>query len=411
MNAVSHLPAAWLDVTRTLTRIGWGAATGIDRVEVEYLRAFLDAGCNRFLCRTTRGYLLLDRIGAERLLELAEGKRPLGRADWMSRLTFRGNRPRHRAEADLRSLAIDRCRYKALFCMIERNGGAGCTYVNVGHSNLTEGTLSAFGTLGRCVVMIHDLIPITHPDLVADTQPQNFAGRIARVRKHASHVIANSQATADDLAEHWADETRIPEVFVAHLGVAEIEAMPTPRDPLHFVMLGTIEPRKNHAMIVDVWEALAKEYPPESLPQLHIIGRPGWKVDDLMARLEAHPLLGTAIHLHGALPDAEMRAHLASAKALLFPSITEGYGFPPLEAAMAGAVPVCSDLPVFRETVGECAVYVNNSTAYHWKETLEQLIAGSIALPDLTKVKRPTWKEHFEIVAKALNSQDGRGRS
>jgi glycosyltransferase involved in cell wall biosynthesis len=403
--------ALWLDVTRTLTRIGRGAPTGIDRVERAYLRTFLAAGCDRYLCRTTRGFLLLDRRGGQRLLDLADGSHPLGRADLLSRVAFRGDRPRHRAEGELRRLAIDRALRGGLKRMVARQTKGGLTYFNVGHSNLSEGVLSVFRDVGSCAVMVHDLIPITHPKLVADELPEAFAGRIDRVRRHASHVIANSTATAEALAAHWNGADGKPEVQVAPLGIRKFDPVDVTRDPKHFVMLGTIEARKNHALMVETWEALAEEIPPEDMPKLHILGHVGWKVDDLLARLEEHPLRGRVIHVHGAVPDAEVDAHLAKARALLFPSIAEGYGFPPLEAALAGAIPVCSDLAVFHETIGDCAVYVNNPTAYQWKETIKKLIDGSGCEPDLTKVRRPTWQEHFEIVAEAVIAKTARGRT
>ncbi|WP_339986211.1 glycosyltransferase [Gymnodinialimonas ulvae] len=295
--------------------------------------------------------------------------------------------------------------------LAQRQGVDGATYLNIGHANLSGDVLSVFGGGTACVVMVHDLIPITHPDLVAPTQPANFAGRIGRVRRHASHVIANSRATATALGDHWTGTDRVPPITVAPLGADHFTRVDAARDPLHFVMLGTIEPRKNHGLMIDVWEALATEYPADQMPQLHIIGLPGWRGEALMDRLERHMLRGTAIHLHGGLPDTEMRAHLARANALLFPSITEGYGFPPLEAAMAGATPVCSDLAVFHETLGDCGVYVDNPTAYHWKETIKQLIDDKVRVPDPTDVKVQTWQEHFEIVAESVISQDVRGRS
>ena len=330
MGALSRVPALWLDVTRTLTRIGRGPPTGIDRVERQYLKTCLSSGADRFLCRTTRGYLLLGARGGQWLLDLAEGRQPLGRADLLSRVSFRGARPRHRAEAGLRALAIDRCMRGGLHRLVGRQGAEAATYLNTGHSNLSSEVLSVFGAGRACAVMVHDLIPITHPDLVARTQPANFAGRIARVRHHATHVIANSRATKSALTRHWADAEGRPPITVAPLGVAPATPIDAVRDPRHFVMLGTIEPRKNHAMMVDVWEDLATQYPADRMPQLHIIGKPGWAAEALMTRLDLHALRGKAIHLHGALSDAEVHAHLSRASALLFRSIAEGYGFPPL---------------------------------------------------------------------------------
>ncbi|WP_224816673.1 glycosyltransferase [Hasllibacter sp. MH4015] len=416
MGAFSHIPDLWLDVTRLLTRVGRGALTGIDRVELAYLREAYASGCNRYLCRTTRGYLLLDRRGAARLIGMVEGASPMGPADWFSRITFRGNRPRHKAEAALREVAIDRCRPSTLPNLLDRATEAGLTYLNVGHSNLSEATLSAISARSdtRIAVMIHDLIPITHPQYVADGQPENFAGRAERVRTHATHVISNSQATSDSLDRHWADKAAPPHRIVAHLGVdGTPRGSRQARDPSLFVMLGTIEARKNHALILDVWDLLAEELPPGDMPLLHIIGAVGWKVDTFMERLNSHPLMEQKIILNGPdglLSDSAVRDQLAKAAALLFPSVTEGFGYPPIEAAMAGAVPICSDLPVYRETLGDCAVYVDSGDAYQWKETIKQCLNGTGVMPDLTQLKVPTWQEHFETVVDALTSTLSRTR-
>ncbi len=411
MGAFSHLSSPWLDVTRLLSRIGRGALTGIDRVELAYLREAIGTKDVRYICRSTRGYLLLDQRGAAHLQALAEGRAELGAADWLSRLTFRGKRPRHRAEAALRKLAIDSCGRKALPGMLRRHPSAGRTYLNVGHANLSETTLSAFAEPvgSRIVVLIHDLIPLTHPLFVVPDQPANFAGRIDRVRRFATHVIANSAATDADLAAHWAGKTG-PVRVIAPLGLHPRPRSNLPRESRHFVMLGTIEARKNHALMLDVWDLLAKDHVTEAMPQLHIIGAVGWKVEALMARLAAHPLRDRAIFLHGPLPDAQVQDHLARATALLFPSLAEGYGYPPLEAAMAGAVPICSNLPVFHETLGDCAVYVHSADAYQWKETIEQQFDGTGSGADLTQLSVPTWQEHFAIVAEAIKASAPRGR-
>lgn len=410
MGAFHHIPGLWLDVTRLLTRIGRGALTGIDRVELAYVKEAIRCGCTHFICRTTRGYLLLDQRGAVRLIAMADGSEPAGSADWLSTMTFRGNRPRHRAEAALRTLAVDRCSANAVPAMLDRHASPARTYLNVGHSNLMESSLAAFARAGQVAVLIHDLIPLSHPGYVAATQSENFAGRIDRVRRYATHIIANSAVTDAELTAHWHGKTAPQHRVVAHLGVEPNSSTGVPRDSRHFVMLGTIEPRKNHTLMLDAWELLAKELPAPDMPHLHIIGATGWNVAPLLARLNAHPLLGRAIFLHGALPDAAVRDHLARATALVFPSLAEGYGFPPLEAALAGATPICSNLPVFRETLGDCAVYVHNADAYHWKETIKKHYAGTTSMSDLCELKVPTWQEHFETVAEALTPRAGQAR-
>lgn len=410
MSGLRDIPWLWLDVTRLLTRVGRGAVTGIDRVEIAYLAEALEGDAN-YLCRTTRGYLLLDRRGGQALLDMITGAGPLGRADWISRLTGRGQKPRHRAEAALRQLSIAWCRSVALPKLLQDHAAPGCNYLNVGHSNLSEATLSAMAAHpGTCGVMIHDLIPLTHPEYVADGLPKPFAGRIDRVRRFADLVISNSAATQADLSAHWAGQTEPARKVIAHLGVAP-RPMPAnvTRKPSHFVMLGTVEARKNHALMIDAWDALAQMLLPQ-MPELHIIGAIGWKVDDLVARIRQHPLFGRSIFLHGPLPDAEVQDHFARANALLFPSIAEGYGYPPLEAALVGATPICSNLAVFTETLGDCAVYVDSNDAYSWAETIKQHFRGTAVKPELTTLKVATWAEHFDTVADAIQPPGMKGR-
>jgi len=406
MAGLGQAGAIWLDVTRLVTRAGRGVLTGIDRVELAYLDHLLALGGAdaRFLLRSTRGYLLLDRRGGAHLAALVTGRAVPGPADRLSRLFGKGSDPRHRVEAALRPHAIDRCLAARLPQMIARAARGPFWYLNTGHSNLEGGALGAFSHHkgARVGVLIHDLIPITHPDLVAPGMTARFANRLKQVRAHADLVICNSAVTAADLTAHWQGAPHAQQCIVAHLGVTPPRRTDTIRDPRHVVMLGTIEPRKNHALMLDVWEMLAAKLPPEAMPQLHIIGPTGWNVAALINRLQAHPLLGRAIHLHGALPEAAVHQHLNCAAMLVFPSLAEGYGYPPLEAALAGALPICSDLPVFRETLGNTAVYVTGQDAYSWMETIKKHLLVSNDLPSLPVPDAPGWDAHFEIVGASL---------
>jgi glycosyltransferase involved in cell wall biosynthesis len=405
----------WLDVTRLVSRAGRGILTGVDRVEHAWLVHLIETAPSesRYILRSTRGYLLLDRRGAARLAAILAGGDMRERGDPLSRLIGKGRAPRHRVEAALRAVAVDRALPFCLPRLLARAAPGRFTYLNLGHSNLSQATLTAFARApqARVAVLIHDLIPTTHPDLVADGMPARFSGRIEQVRQTADLVICNSDATEADLAAHWQNAPRRPPTVVAALGVDVPPRAAGPRDPRHFVMLGTIEPRKNHALMIDVWERLAAELAPDQMPDLHIIGPTGWKVGPLMDRLARHPLLGRSIHLHGPLPEAEVHAHLSRAVALLFPSLAEGYGYPPLEAALIGALPICSDLKVLRKTLGDSAVYLNVTDAYSWSETIKKHVLGMSALPDLPPPKVTLWPAHFEMVTRALAGDVGKGRS
>jgi glycosyltransferase involved in cell wall biosynthesis len=122
---------------------------------------------------------------------------------------------------------------------------------------------------------------------------------------------------------------------------------PPPVTGSDFIILGTIEGRKNHLLLLDVWERLVAAHG-EAAPRLVIIGRRGWACEAVLARLAAGGF-GSRVVEAGSLGDAEIAERLAGACALLFPSFAEGYGLPLVEALDAGVPVIASDLDVFRE--------------------------------------------------------------
>lgn len=395
----------WLDVSRLVSRFGRDALTGIDRVELAYLRLMLERADphTRFLCRTTRGYLLFGLDGGQCLMDHLTGHVPPPQADLWSRLSLRGHRPRHQLEAALRRHALDRCRVTRLGRLLDRCQTGPCVYFNTGHANLSENVFRPFRQHDvKTVVLIHDLIPLTHPETVADGSTARFAARLERVRLYADLVISNSRATQDAVDAHWANECGAPPISVALLGVDDVQRPTVAKDPKSFVVLGTIEARKNHALLLDVWEQLSASLPPDQMPHLHIIGPVGWRVTELMARLTTHPLLNKAIFMHGAVPEAKKTRRLAEAQALLFPSLAEGFGYPPLEALALGTPVVVSDLPVLRETLGTMAVYLSPKDAYSWSETIRQHVVGTDTINMDGAAALPRWETHFADVGKAL---------
>ncbi|QBY02039.1 glycosyltransferase family 1 protein [Rhodophyticola sp. CCM32] len=401
-----------LDVTRLVSRVGRGALTGIDRVEYAYLTWCLHHHPTAiYLCRTTRGYLMLGISGATVLVDLLDGRLPLGRADMISRLYGKSGKPRHRAEAMLRPHALARSLRGRLARMLVSELPGRSVYLNVGHSNLSVRTLAAIARQPqmKLAVLVHDVIPLERPDVVVCGQPEAFGAMMARVCDQADLIIANSQDTVAALTRHATGWGRMPDTIVAHLGLPDPVAVhpPPPGVDLshpYFVALGTIEPRKNHALLLDIWEALLQELPEDRMPHLHIIGQPGWCNAALIKRLVTHPQRGQSLFDHGALPDTQVRGLLKGAHGLLFPSLIEGFGLPPLEALREGCIPFCSDLPVMREVLGDSAVYLDPQDAYSWIETIKQRIAGDLVVPDTSKARLPDWQAHFTTVGASIDA-------
>lgn len=382
-----------LDVTRLTSRLGRGAPTGIDRVEAAYLAHLLGQDAPLFgLLRTRMGYLLLDKQGCAALSDFASAARPLPPpAPWA--------RPFAKASAlgtmALRPMAVAR-RPAAFVQGLLRQVPAQTLYLNVGHSNLTAPMLSAAKSAGlRVAVMIHDTIPLDHPQFARAGTALPFAAKIAATARWADHVIHISQDACQKTEAHFAAAGRVPQGVTAHLGITLAPPTPAPFTPQrrYFLALGTIEPRKNMALLLDIW---AKLGPTD--PQLVILGAKGWDSAALFAQMAQLSAKGMLLHGEN-LPDGAVRSLLSGAIALLFPSLAEGFGLPPSEAAALGIPVIASDLPVLRETAGDFPVYLGATDSYSWMETIRRLTLDPPQGKAQIKTRAPPrWDNHFKTV-------------
>jgi glycosyltransferase involved in cell wall biosynthesis len=170
----------------------------------------------------------------------------------------------------------------------------------------------------------------------------------------------------------------------------------------YFVMLGTIEPRKNHWLLLQVWRKIIERLGVQA-PRLVIIGQRGWECENVVDLLErCAPLRGVVTELP-ACSDADLATYLKHSLALLFPSFTEGYGLPLVEA-MALRVPViASDLAVFREIAGGIPDYLDPLDGMGWLAHIEEFANPSSTgrhaqLSRLVDFVQPTWPAHFRVV-------------
>lgn len=377
-----------LDITRLINRAGLHP-TGVDRVEVAYLRALTADPAPMFaVARTALGYVLIDRSGARAVLS-ALGANVWGKPDILSRINPRLTPSRRLGQSFVRRHAYARCARHKLRRMLVDHLPNDFTYLNVGHSNLNARMFDALGPAHK-VVLIHDTIPLDHPETQAVGAVDAYAAKLSLVSAHADLVIATSTQCAADVTRHLGRLGRTPDIIMAHLGVqkpAIDPAMRCPKGP-YFVTVGTIEPRKNHAMLLDIWDAW-----PDA-PPLVICGKRGWKNADVFARLDAKP---ANIIEHNDLSDFQIAALLDGATAMLFPSNAEGFGLPPAEALALGTRVVCASLPVYREILGISAVYVAANDRYLWENTIKKL-AASDGLDETPLYIPPTWDAHFKIV-------------
>ena len=202
----------------------------------------------------------------------------------------------------------------------------------------------------RMVCMVHDMIPIEFPEYARPDGARRHAVRIRTIVDHAAGIIANSQATLNSLLPWMAGDHSRVATSVAHLGTEFIgchDVDCAASDRPYFVCIATIEPRKNHLLLLNIWRRLVEEHG-DRTPRLLLVGRRGWENEQVLDMIERCPALQGHVEERGRMADEDIPPLLRGARALLLPSFAEGYGMPVSEA-LALRVPVlCSDLPAWR---------------------------------------------------------------
>lgn len=288
-----------------------------------------------------------------------------------------------------------------------RPGRPGRLLINTGHSGLEHPGYARIlaQQRGNLLFLIHDLVPVSHPEYCRPGEGQRHRTRVDNMLSLASGIVTNSEATLADLRAYAADTGRsLPPVVAALLasGLRAIEPGPRPVEGPYFVILSTIEPRKNHWLLLHVWRHIVEDLG-AAAPRLVVIGQRGWECENVVDMLErCEPLQGVVIE-HSGCSDEELVTYLHHAQALLFPSFAEGYGMPLVEALSLGVPVIASDLPVFEEIAGDVPEYIDPLDGRRWREVIEAYSSpGSAArAAQRERIKRfevPAWASHFAKV-------------
>lgn len=167
----------------------------------------------------------------------------------------------------------------------------------------------------------------------------------------ADTIIVNSESTAEAFKSCFGESSTGGAFVIAPLGVASparIETPPVLPPQPHFVMLGTIAPRKNHKLILELWRELQAD-PGASTPRLLVIGEYGWKSEDVIDLMERSTPHGI-VKVYGRLSDAVIAGPLKGARSLLLHSFAEGQGLPPAGALALGTPRFAATFPRFERS-------------------------------------------------------------
>ena len=235
------------------------------------------------------------------------------------------------------------------------------------------------------ISVIYDLIPLTHPQFCDAGLVKVFNDWFDWIARTADGYVAISTTIRDQVREEMLRRIGTQQVAQRwfdyfHLGseldLSEADAkvdrglldMFQTTDPV-FLMVSTIEPRKNHAYLLEAFELA---WATGSKARLCIVGKIGWKCDALIERIRQHPELNRRLFMYNSLSDKSLEHAYSHATALVFPSHVEGFGLPLVEAMQRKLPAMASDIPVFREIGGDYMAYFDLANP----QSLSDLVTG-----------------------------------
>lgn len=275
----------------------------------------------------------------------------------------------------------------------------------------------------RSVFTLHDLIPLKHPEIHLPLNRWYSRLTIPLFLRRADAIICVSQDTKNDAVRFFGlDRSRIwviPEgVNPRFQPVRDPAVLAGVRArynlPKRFVLnVGTIEPRKN---LISLWEAYRALRTEGNAEKLVVVGKKGWLYQETFVRLRELGLEGEVI-FPGYVPDEDLPALYTLAECFTFPSLSEGFGLPPLEAMACGCPVVCSNSSSLPEVCGDAAILVPptdvaNLTAALRRVIREPALQGELRVRGLKQAARFTWqstaRRTLEVYRSVVQRERGR---
>ncbi|MGC9393352.1 MAG: glycosyltransferase family 4 protein [Anaerolineae bacterium] len=229
----------------------------------------------------------------------------------------------------------------------------------------------------RALLTVHDLSFLRHPKTFPPRLGAYLNQAVPRSVARADHILADSEATRRDLIDLLnVPPTKVTTLyggvtsrFSPHVTDGERARLQTQYDVgarPYILSVGTVQPRKNYIRLMEACDLLAEYHNLD----LVIVGRPAWLSEPILAAAEQRPY----VHLMGFFDDADLPALYRQAAVLAFPSVYEGFGFPPLEAMASGTPVVASTASSVPEVVGEAGLLVDPLDVPAWTAALAQVL-------------------------------------
>jgi glycosyltransferase involved in cell wall biosynthesis len=276
----------------------------------------------------------------------------------------------------------------------------------------------------RFAMMFHDIIPLRRPEWVDPKLVAAFAPWVQDILPLTDVIFTNSKATAADVT-HYAGQIGFDlsdKVHPVPIGTGfsqsdrSGEHEPAPERPLplpgsYVLVVSTIEPRKNHALLFRVWRSLLEDLPSDRVPTLVFAGGIGWLTSDLMQQMKNANFLNGKIVVVEKPTDAELETLYAGCQYTIYPSFYEGWGLPVTESHAYQRPCLASNRTSIPEAGGALARYFDPDNAHELYRHVRHLIEEPESLrrwqEQVVSDFKPTpWSDSARTVLRILWGRD-----
>lgn len=291
-------------------------------------------------------------------------------------------------------------------CQLPCSGGDILFLPDTSWTGVDWASVDAFRNAGgRVVFLVYDMIPLTHSNFCPSRFVETFGAWLADMAKRADGVLCISQFALETFRQHvgrFPIGAQIPS-DVVYLGC---DLAAPQRSTIRnrrlaraldsadrvFGCVGTLEPRKNHDLLIDAFERL---WATGDRSRLLIVGRAGWLCDELISRIRRHPLRDRQLYWFDDVDDQDLALTYDRLTSLIFSSRVEGFGLPLVEALSRRIPVIASDIPVFREIAGGAAALFEADSAEALANAISELGTGrkEDSSIDAKAFSWPTWEE------------------
>ena len=252
------------------------------------------------------------------------------------------------------------------------------------------------------VVMIHDVIPLVFPKLFPDVVHE-WSVRNKKIANLSEKIVTISQTSANDIAKYLKVEpSKIDTIYngITDFSSLEVDCFDVPCEGQSYVVyIGAVDAHKNINVVFEAMKCA-------EISDVHLCligGNEKAKADVIKLGLSER------VHFLGRLSDSQMYSVLKNSSALVFPSIYEGFGLPPFEAAQMGAASICSPQPVVKELLGDAVYYAQHDSPSEWARAIRKLTdddvyASLLRDKTLEKCNHFNWESTVDLLIASCDS-------